>query len=116
MLLEIAQRIEAGQHDEQAALLSEAWDWLAEHSEPFRRYVLGTTQPGKFGSMVDAGAFESAAMVLVPPHCDLLMNTRCNFAHVWEKEDVGDGDWKSLTANWPALAIAAAAVRAWADA
>ena len=55
----------------QGALLEEAWEALAEHSAEFRRFAVSPSRrfdnkAAKFCAALEAMAFESAAMMLVP--------------------------------------------------
>lgn len=54
------------------------------------------------------------SVTLIPSGCDWLVNSRSNFAHVWENKETGDGSWDtndSVPANLP-IAICIAAMHA----
>ena len=61
-LLELAAKCCMAASDEQGALLSDAWDLIA----PVKGIAWARGYAGTFASMVDAGAFESAALLLIP--------------------------------------------------
>lgn len=67
----LAKRCEESTNDMQGALIEDAWEALAEHSASFRRFACAPcsgfgTNGGKFSAAMDAHAYESAAMMLVP--------------------------------------------------
>jgi hypothetical protein len=59
-LLALASRVEAGTAEQQADLIQDAWDMMG----PLVRWT--PEQARKFGIMIDAEAYESAALMLVP--------------------------------------------------
>lgn len=115
MLRELIERMETAHIGEESDLLSEAWDALAEHMAVFRRAA--SLNAAKFGKAIDAEAFESAAIMLAPPTTWFslrLLNT--DFPEELWRADLSVEDGCEATCRTPALAIAAAALKAWADA
>lgn len=99
-LLALAERIEQAGAEEQAALLWLAWTWLPRKSS--------TAEDDRIIRMIDAEAYESAAMMLVE-NARVILNIAedgITFALVREN---------AATAATAALAIAAAALRARAE-
>lgn len=125
-LLALAARCEAAAVEMQAKLIDEAWDACAQHSAAFRAfataYVSGfDNNAGKFGAAMDAGAYESAALMLVPEECRFNLNRRPYakgrqdgyHAQVWFSRFYETSeDMPNAWAATPAHAITAAALRA----
>ena len=119
-LIELAERVERAGEREQVDLLYAAWEARGPIECPSAK------QAARFVNMMDAGAFESAAMSLVPvgveglplsfklEHFHLGNGTRKSRASVW----CGLGGVSSLDtatdAATPALALCAAFLRALA--
>lgn len=112
-LLELAERCEKATPEQQGQLIEQAWDVLAEESAEFRAFALSTPESGfencaaKFGMALDARAYESAALMLVPEGWE--------WAYLDKKAIVRkSGSWSHSfgEASTPALALYAAALRA----
>ena len=118
----LAERVEKAEPHMQSLMLDRAWDELAECSAVFRRFAVAyqpgfDNNAGKFAMAMEARAYESAAMMLVPEghwaegslgtHNDtraaLEIHGPCTF------DPVGKA-WAAT----PALALTAAALRAHA--
>lgn len=127
----LALRCEAATPEMQNALLDQAWEACAEYSPAFRRFATFPlpsfdNNAGKFGMAMDAHAFESAALMLVPE------GWRVSNWSQWKHEILRrQGTWLAILARdqdelagfgtrcqhaaTPALALAAAALRARAS-
>lgn len=123
-LHKLAERAAAGSAEQQADLLADAWDALG----PIARW--SAPQVRRFGMMIDAGAYESAALMMVPEDSGFQIDNGlshwialgdkaalCGRATIdYPKPDYdGNGDsWISVRvlAATPALALTAAALRA----
>ena len=107
-----------------AALMMEAWEHLCRNSTDFRRYACtsvddyGLTVTGRFCRFVDVGAFESAALLMIPKGCgwriwapaaDSLQPHR---ATVWAARGQPMFAPFDVDASTPALAICIAALKA----
>ena len=122
VLWELIERVEAASPAMQYALLDEAWEALAQSSATFRRFACAHcvgfgTSAGKFAAALEANAFESAAVNLVPEgwywragHGVLWPG----WAHLNRKhpDHCDRGDEHSAHAETPALALCAASLRA----
>ena len=122
MTSDLAARIEAAEAGEQRELLEEAWEECCRESLSFRRFACttipggdGWTMTGRFIRMIDAGAYESAALMLVPEGRDWSVamhtlgdETRAAVARILRPNGIG----LNTAAPTPALALAAAALRA----
>ena len=122
----LAERVEQAEPHMQGVLLDRAWDELAECSAVFRRYAV-QHQPGfdnnagKFAMAMEARAYESAAMMLVPEGYEFAAGTgrkehmeakgRKPWAWCATGSDLVD---RLSLADTPALALTAAALRAHA--
>jgi hypothetical protein len=105
-LIELAERCEKAGAEEQRALLDEAWDALG----PAVNWT--AAQARRFGMMMDADAYESAAMLLVPEGWDYLIcrvdgEIQCEIGPSNSFKNVG-----LVNAATPALAICASSLRA----
>lgn len=124
-LIALAERVEAGSAEEQGRLLDEAWETLAEHSAKFRRFATSApdhhgfnSNADKFSMALEAMAYESAAMMLVPEGLAWTLGQNVHH-HYWSAGVTGideDGAPKAIgfagPACAPALALTAAALRA----
>lgn len=117
-LLQLAERCEGADASMQGALLEEAWETMAEHSADFRAFATAPisgfgNNAGKFGMAIDAHAYESGALSLVPEDSKWSITSGGGAnewqAWVWPAEG-GRPDWR--IAATPALALCAAALRA----
>lgn len=127
MTSELIARLEAATADQQRELLIEAFE--AFHPYPGPRHYLVTEidwswdrMRDRFMRMLDAEAYESAALTLVPEgyavevslwpkqtsHCEII-GTHLRNDEYWHTGK--DGKWRSQAAT-PALAIVIAALRA----
>ena len=129
-LLELAARCEGAGPEMQGRLLEEAWEACAEHSYEFqafaRDFLSGfDNNAGKFAAALEAAAYESAALMLVPEQC-------YSVSLSWFMLDISTGDdppdmarrysatvtgacipfFQSIGTASPALALTAAALRA----
>lgn len=112
----LAERVERAGADQQGQMLERAWETLAEHSAEFRRFA--TAHPprgfdnnaGKFSMMLDAMAYESAAMMLVPEGSYVEISGPSNCGGWACKVDFRH----TAFATTPALALTSAALRAQA--
>lgn len=118
-LLQLAERCEAAEASEQRALLDEAFDaalgprrvdkggWTCWHDQWLR-----------YRKMLNAEAYESAAMMLVPEgwHTGAYYQGPSGQPHRWILRTIRDGETfyrgKEAKAAAPALALCAAALRA----
>lgn len=112
-LLELALRVEAGTAEEQASLLIKAFDATDWRSK--RRGSLISHNPRwfRFGKMIHAEAFESAALMLEPEGYGICIRRFCDGtgnATVYAPETSSP---PSVAAT-PALALASASLRAHA--
>lgn len=121
-LTDLIERVEAASPHIQAALLEEAWEACAAHSLAFRSFATSPcsgfgTNAGKFGAAMDARAYESAAVMLVPEG----WYWRCGHGVLWpgwahlnvkHPDHCDYGDEHSAHAETPALALCAAALKA----
>lgn len=108
-LLSLAERIERASADEQYDLLGDAWDELG----PSVNWTC--LQAQSFARKLDAGAHESAAMMLAGEKWSITADGDGSTwqAAIWPEIDDGSGfDWRN--AATPALALCAAALRAHA--
>lgn len=130
--MSLAERIEAAGVDEQLAMLEEAFEALFPAPDSGRSpddgygwaatvaknpaFIAWCNLKQRFTAMLDAEAYESAAMMLVPEGCSWeLMMSRTAIeaeAFIWDMTDLGTGN-RGIAAT-PALALAAAAIRAGA--
>ena len=91
-------------------LFEDVWEHLCQTSLEFRRFACtttdsdGWTQTGRFIRMLDAGAYESAALTLVPSTMNATIDTRKPAAATL------GGEW--VYAATPALALCIAALKA----
>lgn len=113
-LTKLAERVEGGTPDEQASLLEEGAVALRGHSQ-------SRTDPwwGRWDALMSVDAFESAAMTLVPEGWTFwsIQLKRIGTGHEGARAEVsrlsgGDEDYCISRAATPALALAAAALRA----
>jgi hypothetical protein len=94
-LLALAERVErATDLAHQSRLIEEAWDVLAEQSASFRRFACAyssgfDTNAGRFSAMLEASAYESAAMMLLP-------ESDADTAVFWRLGNDGEGGDPSL--------------------
>jgi len=117
-LTTLASRVEAATAEMQGKMLDEAWEACAQHSAEFRRFACAYltsfgTNAGKFAMAMDAHAYESAAMMLVPEGCGWELVKRMalgNYAATVKTE----GLYSICPAATPALALTAACLRALA--
>lgn len=117
-LLPLAARCEAAPAEEQRELLIEAWD-AVNRRDPNR--------PGQFAAwlaferMLDAQAWESAALMLVPEGLEwsaerrLSKGMRPAYASIWSMGARDVDIHHNGTGRTPALAILAAALKAMED-
>lgn len=127
-LLELARRAQSAASDDQEDVLREAWK-LANPALPSTddRWFDWYQDCAQFEAMRECGAFESAALMLVPegwrPYsADMSIEGRTRWMLEgpkarWEDDEdgylVAGSDWYlSASAATPALALAAAALRA----
>ena len=114
--MKLSDQIENATPDQQRQMLYEAWDALnpLPRQEMSFRYAWGVKRV-QFDAMIDAGAFESAAMTFIPEGWSYgFTDRRATYpgmrvnAQMWTAEPASTihGD-----ATTPALAIAAACVR-----
>jgi len=131
ILNDLAARVEAGSADMQGRLLEEAWDTLAQHSAAFRAFACAPcsgfgTNAGHFSAMLDAHAYESAAMALAPEGWRgriFIGNQRMGVADIggphsafFTPADTWEPDQSRSELCWsPALSVCAAALRAHAS-
>lgn len=123
ILNDLATRVEAGGADMQARLFEESWDTLAQHSASFRTFACAPcsgfgTNAGHFAAMLEARAFESAAVMLVPDRYAFGVGSA---SYDMDKSWAWcDGPWNAVPSpednqsTTPALALTAAALRAHA--
>lgn len=116
-MTDLATRLEQGTAEQQQELLEEAWDTIA----PLRGIAWASVNAGRFGRMIDAEAYESAALTLVPEgegrwpqvyYVGPNPNDQ-RYGHrwsVWEKGKIEPH--KGHNKDSSALALAAAALRA----
>jgi hypothetical protein len=121
-LLTLATQIEQATEDQQREMLCDAYELLA------RRKAISFEIAAGFMRCIDAEAYESAAMMLVPENCLAMVR------HLWDGDHKAghavlnsyaasgeDADGKMWTADFtavahtPALALAAACCRAVAQ-
>lgn len=126
-MTDLSTRIEQAGEGEQREMLEAAWEHLCGRSADFHTFAQSVArgerlnQAGRFGAMIYAGAYESAALLLVPNgegHWPQVIQTginpnnpiakRCR-AEIWAK---GSGKPYRGAAATPALALACAAIRA----
>lgn len=121
-LLDLARRCEAAEADEQRGLLMEAWDAIHGPRPKFSKanayrsdseWSVWYDRRGTYTRMLGVGAYESAAMSLIPEgHAwDLAVSSTAIAARVYPDgaEDVDDARVGCTT---PALALCAASLRA----
>jgi hypothetical protein len=115
-LLELAERCEAATAEQQRELLEDAW--AAIHGRAPRRNRGGDNAVNRFVSMIDAKAYESAAMTLVPEglHFGLgdFYDIKCAWAWCGRMSGTLAIDEEIGSAATTALALCAAAMRALA--
>lgn len=111
-LRDLIERVEKATPDLQGLLLEEAWEACAADSAAFRRFACAHcsgfgTNAGRFSAALEARAYESAAIMLVPDGCEwayldkrAIVRAPASFSH-------GIGE-----AATPALSIVAASLRA----
>lgn len=122
-ILEMAERIEAGSPDMQGALLEQAWEAVAKVSASFRTFACEPcsgfgTNAGKFAAALEARAFESASIMLVPEGWVATLTVYHDGAVVTLADDRINPvrlDNVEVSAKAPALALTAAALRAIAS-
>lgn len=104
----LAARVAASPAEQQLDVLGDVWDALGPMTRP------SSEQARRFAIFLDAGAYDSAAAALVPP--------RMQYGAGRDNIVAGPAGWAWVTsdesydierASTPALALAAAAVRAW---
>ena len=115
-ILALADRVEKAEASEQAEMIADAWDVLG----PIRKWE--SAEAARFADMLDAEAYESAAMMLVPEGLHWTAQTDKDGAHV----SVGKADsdargifytgCRQATAKSLGLALTAAALHAIAEA
>ena len=85
--------------------------WVVKYGKPLLG-VGGCYHPPYTASL-------DAAMSLVPEGCDWILNSRRNYAQVWERKGVGAQMWAQMweckSAATPALALTAACLKALAQ-
>lgn len=118
-LMDLIERVEKATPELQGKLIDEAWEACAEDSAAFRRFACAHssgfgTNAGRFSAALEARAFESAAIMLVPEGfifgCGPKDATKTAWA--WASPD-GPLEYRSISnAATPALALCAAALRA----
>ena len=115
MLRELIDRVQSAEPEDQADMLGEAWDALAKTKMEFRRFAMGNA--GKFALLVDAEAFESAAMMMVPQsgYFYLRLKSQNIDGDRWTA-DVSFEDGRDATCSTAALAILSASLKEWIDA
>lgn len=117
-LLDLAARVEKAAPDQQAELIGDAWDLLG----PMCRW--SSQESARFANMIEAGAYESAAMMLVPISCGWFIG----WGQTRPDEPMGgaritrngcfigyDANYDAISdaeATTPALALTAACLRA----
>lgn len=115
-LLKLAERVEAGSADDQHRMIEQAAAHLALHQLwPARGD--DTALAAKFYAFLNVGAFESAAVLLVPEGLSFEMRSSgtgdAGQATVWDPMRIpGDREWRVYDCKAPALALAAAILRA----
>jgi hypothetical protein len=85
-LIELAERVEAATGDMQARMLEEAWEACATVSADFRRFATSylprfDTQASRFAMCLDAAAYESAALTLVPEEYSWTLGQNVHHKH-----------------------------------
>lgn len=109
-LLELAERVEKATAGQQRELIADAWDLLGQVVRPTGE------DAGRFGLMLDAEAYESAALMLVPEGFYLKLSVRgrsFKSSAAYTHPDLMEwGVWYREEAATPALSIAVAALRA----
>lgn len=122
-LTDLIARVEAGEGSD-GDLFYEAWNSLAQSDHQFRRLAcstidaIGTTQAGRFASLVDVGAYLEAVTALVPE--GIAFTVGQNVHHRYWQASVNalndDGEPFSLgcsnATTSPARALLAAILRA----
>lgn len=113
--LELADACEKATADRQADLLSDAWDLIA----PTFRHDELPEKARQFGRMIDAKAFESAAITLVPEGWNAQIGLIPTRSRYWvelakpEHDPLLVGRYSGRCNTTLALAICAASLRAW---
>ena len=116
----LAERVEQAEPHMQGVLLDRAWDELAECSAVFRRFAVAhqpgfDNNAGKFAMALEARAYESAAMMLVPEGAVTFLASQDRHSRRWKWElRHGYGIKSAARAETPALTLTAAALRAHA--
>lgn len=111
----LSDRVEAANADEQRAMLKEAYHALFPHNSPQYDHQ----HRARFVGFLDAGAYESAAMMLVPEGWFTSdFHQGPSGGNWWDLSRIRDGDQRYTSAagmaSTPALALTAAAIRAGA--
>lgn len=88
-LLELAEKVKAGAAQQQAGLLSDAWDALG----PVANWT--AEQARRFGNCIDAEAFESAALMLLPTDGSMKL---IDVTMGWEPSQ--PEVWPAITITW----------------
>lgn len=118
-LRDLIERVEKVGPEMQGKLLEEAWEACAENSAAFRRFACAHnsgfgTNAGRFSAALDARAYESAAIMLVPDGfifgCGSKDATKTAWAWASPDEPL---EYRSISnASSPALALCCASLRA----
>lgn len=111
-LRDLIERVERATPELQGKLIDEAWEACAADSAAFRRFACTHcsgfgTNAGRFSAAMDARAYESAAIMLVPEGCE--------WAYLDKRAIVripGALAHEMGEATTPALSIVAASLRA----
>lgn len=107
----LAERIEAAGVEQQRAMLEEAYHALLPYNSPLYDHQ----HRARFIGLLDAEAYESAAMMLLPEGASWVIASHMMAANVFGYRNGSEYfDATSRYAATPALALAAAAIRAGA--
>jgi hypothetical protein len=117
MLDDLIARIARGTAEEQGRFLEEAWDAAAEYSAEFRRFATAPcsgfgNNAGKFAATLEARAYESAALMLVPDGWDCGLDIVSGADVVGASLSKDPGPYIRVDAPTPALALVLASLKA----
>lgn len=108
---QLAARIEAAGVDEQRVMLCAAFQFLRGATASANEFMSDNPKPGSFHAKLNAGAYLDAAMTLVLEGFDWALG-RTNGGLTIHAEVGGQGGEFMCFGDTPALALAAAAIRA----
>jgi hypothetical protein len=116
-LLALAERVESAPLEMQGKLLEQAWELCAEYSAEFRAFTTSylsgfDNNAGRFSMCLEASAYESAAMMLVPEGLAFEMTTTGYKPGATVCGNPMFDTHEGAYAATPALALVAAALRA----